>query len=177
MQLLGLALLVVGCLLKFNADFVTSKASDLLTEIRLDDLNIDLSSVLNSIALIFIIAGAFILLVGFLGCAGACCKFRPLLVIVSTIWVWSNGDQRTVKFISLISKRSVLEWYRESECPEKTTYLRQSNLKKNLTLRSTQMGFKPKRYVALWLVSRGFRLIRIRDSLILVCRMLVSSHL
>ncbi|KAJ8308211.1 hypothetical protein KUTeg_013085 [Tegillarca granosa] len=83
--LLGLALLVVGCLLKFNADFITSKASDLLTEIRLDELNVDLSSVLNSIALIFIIAGAFILLVGFLGCAGACCKFRPLLVIYAII--------------------------------------------------------------------------------------------
>lgn len=83
--LLGVALLVIGCLVRFNQDsLVTENAEKLFEAIELDAASdINLKDFLNSVALVFIVSGAFAAIVGLSGCIGACCEVKFLLVVYS----------------------------------------------------------------------------------------------
>ncbi|XP_060075471.1 tetraspanin-1-like [Ylistrum balloti] len=85
--LLGLALLVGGCLLKFGSGLidVNSYIDNTLTEIVLDGIEQSISGILDNIVIICIVAGAVILIVSLLGCLGACCEWRIALIIYSII--------------------------------------------------------------------------------------------
>ncbi|KAK3093603.1 hypothetical protein FSP39_017986 [Pinctada imbricata] len=83
--MLGVALLVIGCLVRFNQDsLVTENAEKLFEAIELDAASdINLKDFLNSVALVFIVSGAFAAIVGLSGCIGACCEVKFLLVVYS----------------------------------------------------------------------------------------------
>lgn len=83
--ILGFALLVVGCLVKFKEDLVTKYAKELFKVIKLDSADYNLDELLSSSAVVFIIVGVVILIVGVLGCFGACCGWRVFLVIYAII--------------------------------------------------------------------------------------------
>uniref|UniRef100_K1Q1J8 CD63 antigen n=1 Tax=Magallana gigas TaxID=29159 RepID=K1Q1J8_MAGGI len=82
---LGIALLVIGCLVKFKEDLVTKYAKDLFKVIKLDSAVYNLDELLSSSAIVFIIVGVVILIVGVLGYFGACCGWRVFLVIYAII--------------------------------------------------------------------------------------------
>lgn len=90
LQILGFALLVIGCLVKFKEDLVTKYAKDLFKVIKLDSADYNLDELLSSSAVVFIIVGVVILIVGVLGCFGACCGWRVFLVIVSELALVGN---------------------------------------------------------------------------------------
>lgn len=83
--ILGFALLVIGCLVKFKEDLVTKYAKELFKVIKLDSADYNLDELLSSSAIVFIIVGVVILIVGVLGCFGACCGWRVFLVIYAII--------------------------------------------------------------------------------------------
>ncbi|KAL5020161.1 hypothetical protein ScPMuIL_003053 [Solemya velum] len=79
--LLGLGFVIAGAVFKFGTDLVKDEVSRVLDDIPTDIVdNVSLGSILNSLAIVFMAVGAIMLLVGLLGCCGACCKARPLLV-------------------------------------------------------------------------------------------------
>lgn len=82
LQILGLVLLIIGCIVKFNKELVTKYADELFKVIKLESANLNLDELLSSSAVVFIIVGVVILIVGVLGCLGACCGWRAFLVIV-----------------------------------------------------------------------------------------------
>ncbi|XP_021347312.1 tetraspanin-9-like isoform X2 [Mizuhopecten yessoensis] len=85
--LLGIALLVGGCLLKFGSGLieVDSYIENTLAEVVLDGIEQSLSGVLDNIVIICIVAGAVIFILSLLGCLGACCEWKIALVIYSII--------------------------------------------------------------------------------------------
>ncbi|XP_062622108.1 CD151 antigen-like [Saccostrea cucullata] len=83
--ILGLVLLVIGCVVKFKKDLVTEYAAELFKIIKLDSADYNLDELLGSSAIVFIIVGVVILVVGVLGCLGACCGWRVFLVIYALI--------------------------------------------------------------------------------------------
>lgn len=85
--LLGLALLVGGCLLKFGSGLidVNGYIEDTLAEVVLAGIEQSMSGVLDNIVIICIVAGAVILVVSLLGCLGACCEWKNALIIYSII--------------------------------------------------------------------------------------------
>ncbi|XP_033735474.1 tetraspanin-9-like isoform X2 [Pecten maximus] len=85
--LLGLALLVGGCLLKFGSGLidVDSYIDNTLAKIVLDGIEQSLSGILDNIVIICIVAGAVIFIISLLGCFGACCEWRIALIIYSII--------------------------------------------------------------------------------------------
>lgn len=83
--ILGLALLIIGAIVKFKKDLVTEYAAELFKVIKLDAADYNLDELLGSSAIVFIIVGVVILIVGVLGCFGACCGWRVFLVIYAII--------------------------------------------------------------------------------------------
>ncbi|XP_055995211.1 CD151 antigen-like [Ostrea edulis] len=83
--ILGLVLLIIGCIVKFNKELVTKYADELFKVIKLESANLNLDELLSSSAVVFIIVGVVILIVGVLGCLGACCGWRAFLVIYAII--------------------------------------------------------------------------------------------
>lgn len=94
LQILGFALLVIGCLVKFKEDLVTKYAKELFKVIKLDSADYNLDELLSSSAIVFIIVGVVILIVGVLGCFGACCGWRVFLVIVSVLYFSVRRDRQ-----------------------------------------------------------------------------------
>lgn len=47
--------------------------------------NFDIADLIGDITLSFIVIGAFFFVIGILGCIGACCTVRPMLIMVSII--------------------------------------------------------------------------------------------
>lgn len=94
LQILGFALLVIGCLVKFKEDLVTKYAKELFKVIKLDSADYNLDELLSSSAIVFIIVGVVILIVGVLGCFGACCGWRVFLVIVSVLYFTVRRDRQ-----------------------------------------------------------------------------------
>lgn len=88
LQLLGIALLVGGCLLKFGDDIIelNSNIKDTLAEVVLDGLEQSVAGILDNIIIICIVAGAVIVIVSFLGCLGACCQWKIALIVVSELF-------------------------------------------------------------------------------------------
>ncbi|KAK2155336.1 hypothetical protein LSH36_242g01033 [Paralvinella palmiformis] len=89
-QLLGVILLVIGIILKTGWVLLDKyvfpllgSGDDTTTQSSIGDVSItdSLSGALASSSYVFIGLGIFILVAGFLGCAGACCKIRTLLII------------------------------------------------------------------------------------------------
>ncbi|XP_041373148.1 tetraspanin-18-like [Gigantopelta aegis] len=94
--LIGLALLVVGCIVRFGANVLDPYLNDLLSALSelmkkagtdLDLANFDLGEYLSNASLAVIIIGTFFFVVGILGCCGACCKLRPFLVVYAVILI------------------------------------------------------------------------------------------
>jgi hypothetical protein len=71
--------------LKYNEDLVNGYAIQFLKQIQLEHLETNVYSIISSAALIFIIVGVFIFLLSLVGCCGACCQNRALLVVVSVM--------------------------------------------------------------------------------------------
>lgn len=94
LQILGFALLVIGCLVKFKEDLVTKYAKELFKVIKLDSADYNLDELLSSSAIVFIIVGVVILIVGVLGCFGACCGWRVFLVIVSVLYLTVRRERQ-----------------------------------------------------------------------------------
>ena len=47
--------------------------------------NFDIADLIGDVTLGFIVIGAFFFVIGILGCIGACCTVRPMLIMVSHI--------------------------------------------------------------------------------------------
>lgn len=79
--LLGLGIGIAGLVFKFGWF-----KEDIVNTLQKTDINgTDTYSLLNSAALIFIVVGFFIFGIGIFGCLGACCEWRPLLVVYALV--------------------------------------------------------------------------------------------
>lgn len=96
LQLIGIVLLVVACLVRFGSDFLDSYLQDAysafqkaLEEAAHDkDINIsdlDIGDIAGDASLAFIVIGAFFFVLGIFGCIGAVCKVKFLLIVVSIL--------------------------------------------------------------------------------------------
>ncbi|KAL5019709.1 hypothetical protein ScPMuIL_002601 [Solemya velum] len=84
--ILGLACVVVGAIFKFGTNLAKEEVQKVLGEISTSVLgDLDMDGVLSSLAIVFLVLGIFILVVGLGGCIGACCELRPLLVVYAII--------------------------------------------------------------------------------------------
>lgn len=82
--LIGLALLVVGSLLKWSPDFVNTHLQTILDKIPTGGFRIDIAVLLQDLTTISVVMGAVLLTVGLLGIIGICAKQPVLLLIYSS---------------------------------------------------------------------------------------------
>jgi hypothetical protein len=73
--------LAAGVLVKVNA--VSSDVTPALNEVSV--AGFELGDLANNLSILFIVIGAFILVVSGLGLVGACCEVRWMLVVVSIL--------------------------------------------------------------------------------------------
>ena len=84
---------MVGSIVRWGADIMTKYLADIYSEFRnsLDGVSdadlskFDIADLIGDITLSFIVIGAFFFVIGILGCIGACCTVRPMLIMVSII--------------------------------------------------------------------------------------------
>ncbi|XP_048773380.2 tetraspanin-9-like isoform X2 [Ostrea edulis] len=79
--LLGIGLLAAGVLVKVNA--VSSDVTPALNEVSV--AGFDLGDLANNLSILFIVVGAFIVVVSGLGLVGACCEVRCMLVVYAIL--------------------------------------------------------------------------------------------
>lgn len=77
--LCGIAFLVMGCIFKFGSDELKEDIKPSLDKVEISNYNA--YDLFNGIAIIFIVAGAVIIVISFLGFVGACCTARWALYI------------------------------------------------------------------------------------------------
>lgn len=83
--LLGLGLLIVGILMKVDSDVINkAEVTKALNEVSFNG-NLKLGNLASSLSILIICIGAFVLVVAALGCFGACCKNKCLLVTYAII--------------------------------------------------------------------------------------------
>lgn len=78
-QLFGLACLIVGIVFKVGWDDVREAFVNAAS-----DVDVDLQAAGDILGYAGIVFGSFIIVVSLLGCIGACCRVRLLLVLVSS---------------------------------------------------------------------------------------------
>lgn len=78
LQVLGLGLLIAGVLVKINA--LSSDVTPALNSVEVAGYK--LGDLANNLSIVFIVIGAFIVLVSGLGLIGGCCEVRWMLVVV-----------------------------------------------------------------------------------------------
>lgn len=89
-SLIGITLLVVGCVVRWGTEFMNSILQDSYSKLtaalkdagvdkNLNDFNV--ADFVGDATLAFIILGAFFFVLGILGCVGACCQVKCMLVI------------------------------------------------------------------------------------------------
>lgn len=78
LQALGLGLLIAGILVKINA--LSSDVTPALNSVEVAGYK--LGDLANNLSIVFIVIGAFIVLVSGLGLIGGCCEVRWMLVVV-----------------------------------------------------------------------------------------------
>ena len=84
--LLGLGVGIIGLLFRFGTDLLEDELKDALKKIPVDGLGGgDIYEIVGSLSLFLIIVGFCICIVGALGCCGACCSNRVLLVLYAII--------------------------------------------------------------------------------------------
>ncbi|XP_052060644.1 tetraspanin-9-like [Mytilus californianus] len=89
-SLIGIALLIVGSVVRWGTDLMNQYLSDLYKDFRVainvhDDLDFNIPDLLGDVTLSFIVIGAFFFIIGILGCIGACCTVRPMLILYVVI--------------------------------------------------------------------------------------------
>lgn len=89
-SLIGIALLVVGCIVRWGNEFMNNLLQDSYSKLTkaLQDAGVDsnlndfnIADFVGDATLAFIILGAFFFVLGILGCVGACCQVKCMLVI------------------------------------------------------------------------------------------------
>jgi hypothetical protein len=83
-QFLGITLLVLGIVFRFGGSELKEDIEPTFKDIQIS--NYDLYSLLNSLAIIFIVIGAVVILFSFLGFVGAVCLVKGALVFVSILF-------------------------------------------------------------------------------------------
>lgn len=89
-SLIGITLLVVGCVVRWGTEFMNSILQDSYSKLtealkdagvdkNLNDFNV--ADFVGDATLAFIILGAFFFVLGILGCVGACCQVKCMLVV------------------------------------------------------------------------------------------------
>ncbi|XP_052803805.1 tetraspanin-3-like [Mya arenaria] len=94
-SVVGIALLVVACLVRFGSGVFDSYLEDGYTEFKLaveiatkgklDISGLDIGDIVGDAAIAFIVIGAFFFVLGIFGCCGAICKAKSLLVIYAVV--------------------------------------------------------------------------------------------
>lgn len=83
LQILGLGLFVLGILMKVNVSAINNDVKPALNGVTVASYK--LGNLVDSLAILFIVIGAFILIVSGLGLFGACCEVKCMLVTVSVL--------------------------------------------------------------------------------------------
>lgn len=84
--LFGLAIAIAGLVFKFGGDLLKSDIKKVFENVKIDIVGgVDLYQLVNSLATVFIVLGFIIVLIGFLGCFGACCQWRWMLVVYAIL--------------------------------------------------------------------------------------------
>ena len=79
--MLGLGLFVGGILMKVNVAAINDDVKPALNGVTFSSFK--LGNFIDSLAILFIVIGAFVLIVSGLGLFGACCEVKCMLVTVS----------------------------------------------------------------------------------------------
>ena len=91
-QLIGLVLFIASCIVRWGTDIVDEYFQDAYNAFvkaikesggSADISNLNISDLLGDATIAFIVIGLFFFLLGIIGCIGACCKVRCLLIVVS----------------------------------------------------------------------------------------------
>ncbi|XP_052060280.1 23 kDa integral membrane protein-like isoform X2 [Mytilus californianus] len=84
--ILGLGIGIAGLVFRFGTDLLGDEIKDAMKSLNVDVVGgINVYDIASSLSLLLIIVGFFIFLVGGLGCCGACCQNRVLLVVYAII--------------------------------------------------------------------------------------------
>ena len=102
-MILGINLLIVGAFLKYKEDLVNDHVAQFLKQIQLEHLETNVYSIISIAIIILIVVGVFIFLLSLVGCCGACCQNRVLLVVYAIVVILLLGVQiaatvYTIKF-------------------------------------------------------------------------------
>lgn len=84
--LLGLAIAIAGLVFKFGDGILKEDIRGIFQKIHVDMVGgIDVYSLINNLSNVFIAVGFIVFLLGFLGCFGACCENKVMLVLYAIL--------------------------------------------------------------------------------------------
>lgn len=84
-QLCGIALFVLGLVFRFGGSELKEDIKPALADIEVSGH--DLYAAFNALAIIFIVAGAVVIVFSIIGFIGACCFVKIALIAVSKLWI------------------------------------------------------------------------------------------
>ena len=90
---MGIALFVVGLVFRFGGDALKEDIKPAFENININ--NYDLYTLISSLAIIFIVAGAVVILFSFIGFIGAACFVKGALILVSIHAFNQSSTQRS----------------------------------------------------------------------------------
>ena len=88
-----MTLLIVGSIVRWGTDIMNQYLANIYTEFhkaleKVSDADLhefDIADLIGDVTLSFIVIGAFFFVIGILGCIGACCAVRSMLILVSNV--------------------------------------------------------------------------------------------
>lgn len=95
-SLIGLALFIASCIVRWGTDIVDKYLQDAYNAFvkaleesgaSTDISELNISDLLGDATIAFIVIGLFFFLLGIIGCVGACCKVRCLLIVYAVILI------------------------------------------------------------------------------------------
>lgn len=83
-------MLIIGGIVRWGTELMNQYLGDIYSEFQevlrkhgdVDISNFDIGDLLSNVTLSFIVIGSFFFVIGILGCVGACCTVRPMLILV-----------------------------------------------------------------------------------------------
>ncbi|XP_048776354.1 tetraspanin-18-like [Ostrea edulis] len=122
-SLVGITLVVVGSIVRWGDEFMNnilqdsySKLTSALQEAGVNNVNLNdfnIADFVGDATLAFIILGDFFFILGIIGCVGACCKFKRILVVYVIFLVILLLAEVTFIILIFAVRSEVDNWFKK----------------------------------------------------------------
>lgn len=118
-SVIGLAMLIVGSIVRWGTAVMDQYLADVYKafskalEDHVDLKEFDIADLLSEVTLSFIVVGAFFFVIGILGCIGACCSVKPMLILYIVILTIIVLAEVAFVVVLFVAKDQVDKWLKK----------------------------------------------------------------